>query len=360
MKMKRPNARMLMRTLFLSMILVQPFFVAGAVQSQEGEQKNEIPEKYRLMYEKMKQDQKKKSTDAGSEADEERLRKERNRQKAMELVRKRQEEKKKAEAEWLKKFREESAELKNVDTPPDLTRSPGEQAGMTYIPAGKFMRGQDWGEWTDSQPSMIIYMSPYYIDTYEVTVGQYKAYLEENKKPIPFSLKDDDLAGDNQPIFRVTWLNAVDYCNHYGKRLPTEAEWEKAARGWDNRYYPWGGALPDESGQYRANYAPGAARGIDGFLYTADVGSFPNGVSPYGVHDMTGNIAEWTADWYDAEYYKVKAARDPKGLETGTHKAVRGGGYDVDYKNLLLTVRLAAPPDVSNNFIGFRCAKDAK
>jgi len=359
-KMKKLNIKTFSSTFRFTVILALPFFMAGTARSQGIEPKKEIQEKYRLMYEKMKQDQKKKSVDAGSEADEERLRRERNKQKAMDLVRKRQEEMKKAEAEWLNKYRQESALLKNVDTPPDLTRLPGEVHGMTYIPAGKFMRGQDWGEWPDSQPSMIIYVSSYYIDTYEVTVGQYKAYLQEIKKPIPVSLKDEDLSGDNQPVFKVTWQNAVDYCSHYGKRLPTEAEWEKAARGWDNRYYPWGSALPDENGQYRANYAPGEARGFDGFLYTAEVGSFGNGVSPYGVHDMAGNISEWTADWYDAEYYKVKIADDPKGPESGTEKVVRGGGYDVEYHNLLLTVRIAAPPATSDNFTGFRCAKDAK
>ena len=196
------------------------------------------------------------------------------------------------------------------------------------------------------------------MDTYETSVGKYKAYLKELKKPIPFFLKDDDLSGDSQPVYKVNWKSANEYCIHVGKRLPTEAEWEKAARGWDTRFYPWGNELPEEGGVYRANYSPVTARGMDGYLYTASVDSFENGVSPYGIYNMAGNIGEWTADWYDAEYYKVKVKKNPKGPEEGKERVVRGGGYDVAYQNLLLTVRIAAKPRVSNNFIGFRCAKD--
>ena len=346
--------------LTLSFILIASFLVPVPALSQEKESKNEIPEKYRLMYEKMKKSQKAKPKEDSSKESKESLRKKRQKEKAMELVRKRQEIRKKVKEAWVKKFREESANLVHVDTPPNLKKSKKGPQGMTYIPRGKFMRGQDWGEWPDNQPSRNIYLNSYYIDTYEVTVGLYKAYLKENKKPIPFSLRDADLAGDNQPLFKVTWKKALDFCNYYDKRLPTEAEWEKAARGWDNRYYPWGSALPDDDGEYRANYGPGTSRGMDGFLYTADIGSYKNGVSPYGVHDMAGNVAEWTADWYDHDYYKTKVKKNPMGPEEGTQKVVRGGGYDVNYQNLLLTVRIAAKPNVSNNFIGFRCAKDAK
>jgi len=356
------KAKGLMTASVIAFALSLTSYMAAMATAGEQRTPEELREYYRQMYEKMKQNQEKKQSEAPEKAEsktDEEKKQDANRQKTLELIRKREEARMKAVEDWLKMFHENAAKLTDIDDAPDLSKSPKAPEGMAYIPDGKFMRGQDWGEWTDNQPSQVIYLDPYYIDIYEVTVGKYKDYLNEIKKPVPFPLKAEDVGGDNQPVFKVTWENADAYCKHYGKRLPTEAEWEKAARGWDTRYYPWGNDLPDANKEYRANYAPGLNRGDDGFLYTGDVGSFPAGASPYGAHDMSGNIAEWTADWFDPEYYKVKAGKNPKGPETGTQKSIRGGGYDVPYNNLLLTIRLAAKPNDSNNFTGFRCAMDA-
>jgi len=278
-------------------------------------------------------------------------------EKAMERARLKREKVKKAEEKWLGAYREQTAKRRNIVSPPDLSSPSNMPEGMVYVPGGKFLRGQDWGQWSDNQPAGEIKISPFFIDRYEVSVGAYKAYLKERKKPVPFPLRDKDLGGDNQPVFKVNWQSASDFCKHYGKRLPTEAEWEKAARGWDTRYFPWGDELPFEGGEYRANYDPTIK---DGYQYTADVDAFKDGVSPYGAYNMAGNISEWTADWYDPEYYKGKEKQDPKGPETGDLRVVRGGGYHISYRNLLLTTREGVEPGTRNNYIGFRCAKLAK
>ncbi len=350
-------------TFILAFTLMFSCYMPADSVAQEQRSPEEQKEYYKKLYEKMKKNQDKKKKETGKKSDSDKKKKkimDEKRKKRMELIRKREEARRKAKEDWLNQFHENTVKLIAVDKAPDLSKSKKAPEGMTYIPKGKFMRGQDWGEWTDNQPSQVIYLDPYYIDTYEVTVGQYKAYLKELKKSVPFFLKADDMGRDNQPVFKVSWQKAVAYCEHGGKRLPTEAEWEKAARGWDSRYYPWGNEMPDANGEYRANYSPGGNRADDGFLYTGEVGSYPGGVSPYGIHDMSGNLAEWTADWFDEEYYKVKARKNPKGPKEGTKKVVRGGGHDVSYNNLLLTIRLAAEPKDSNNFIGFRCAKDAR
>ena len=350
-------------TFMLAFTLMFSFYVPADSLAQDQKSAEEQKEYYKKLYEQMKKKQEKKKKETAKSGDSDKKKKKKMDKKKAErlkLIRKREEARRKAKEDWLNQFRENTAKLTVVDKAPDLSKSKKAPEGMTYIPKGKFMRGQDWGEWTDNQPSQVIYLNPYYIDTYEVTAGQYKAYLKELKKPIPFFLKAEDMGGDNQPVFKVNWQKAVEYCEHLGKRLPTEAEWEKAARGWDSRYYSWGNEMPNANGEYRANYSPGGNRGDDGFLYTGEVGSYPKGMSPYGLHDMSGNIAEWTADWFDEEYYKVKTKKNPKGPKEGTKKVVRGGGYDVPYNNLLLTIRLAAGPKTRNNFIGFRCAKDAK
>lgn len=277
-------------------------------------------------------------------------------QDALTRARKNEESQHKAKEEWLSKFNEQSSVLKEIASPPDIKQYPTAPAGMVFIPGGHFLRGLDWGKTEDSQPSKIIEVSPFFIDQLEVTVEEYIKYLKSINKPIPPFLSDLDMGGDKQPVFKAKWQEAVDYCASHGKRLPTEAEWEKAARGWDNRYFPWGNELPDENGEYRANYNPGM-RFEDGFRYTSDVGTFiENGASPYGVLDMAGNLWEWTSDWYDPNYYKGSDRKDPKGPESGDEKVIRGGGYDTFINSLILTTRLSEKPEMRRFYIGFRCA----
>ncbi len=221
--------------------------------------------------------------------------------------------------------------------------------------------------YTDEMPQHKVYLDAYYIDKYEVTNARFRKFVQEtgyitdaektktalawiwsgfykitgvtkkdgsmnwlhpngaDYKGKWYSVEDEGLW--DYPVAQVSWNDAAAYCEWAGKRLPTEAEWEKAARGTDARIFPWGNVYPDVGGKIRANYGKGADGMLDGYEYAAPVGSFPDGASPYGVMDMAGNQWEWVADWYDVNYYKNSPYRNPEGPETGTHRIVRGGSW---------------------------------
>jgi iron(II)-dependent oxidoreductase len=219
---------------------------------------------------------------------------------------------------------------------------------MVLVAAGEFWMGSDNGD-PDERPRHRIYLDAYHIDTYEVTNAEYERFVDATREPAPGYWTDARFNEPRQPVVGVTWEDADTYCRWAGKRLPTEAEWEKAARGTDGRVYPWG----DQWDASRANSNeshPGKP---------APVGSYPTGVSPYGAHDMAGNVWQWVADWYDKDYYGRSPERNPKGPDSGTYRVLRGGSWSFDPVLLRTTFRYTFTPFNRYDSIGIRCARGA-
>jgi formylglycine-generating enzyme required for sulfatase activity len=232
------------------------------------------------------------------------------------------------------------------------TQEPTGQDGapMVLVPAGEFTMGS--GEGDDEKPIHRVYLDAFYIDTYEVTVGQYAQFLERGRLEAPPDWPTmNQPPQQKRPVVNIDWTEASTYCGWAGKRLPTEAEWEKAARGTDGRMYPWGNGVPNRR---RANYGK-----LEWNNHTAlvPVGSLEGGKSPYGTYDMAGNVWEWIGDWYGKNYYQISPNRNPKGPEHGEEKVVRGGDWFLTPGRLRATNRDGFPVTGRNLRGGFRCAK---
>ena len=227
---------------------------------------------------------------------------------------------------------------------------------MVQIPEGPFVMGsRDDDSDPDEKPEHQVYLKPYFIDLKEVAQSEYDRFAKMTKRAKRrIEVFEDDpakLLKPDLPVIAVTWDDAVAYCKWAGKRLPTEAEWEKAARGESKRRYPWG----DE-------FLPGHANidgNEDGFRYLAPPGSFEAGRSPYGLYDMAGNVGEWVADSYDENFYQKSPYRDPKGPEQGEQMIIRGGSWRETKKNARPSRRFQAKPWRHDITVGFRCARDA-
>ncbi|HEY5627574.1 MAG TPA: SUMF1/EgtB/PvdO family nonheme iron enzyme [Nitrospira sp.] len=243
-----------------------------------------------------------------------------------------------------------SKQIYTVQPPPEITGKDG--APMVFVPAGEFIMGSDKGD-DDEQPIHRVFLDSFYIDKFEVTNSRYARFVKAMllEPPWSFADKDTPIVRADRPVRWVNWMEALGYCLWAGKRLPTEAEWEKAARGPDGRIYPWG------------NEAPTSAQAVFGLKEGTDtvsqVGNRDAGKSPYGVHDMAGNLYEWTMDWYDDRYYSDLTAINPRGPMQGTSKAQRGGSYTNTPYRLRSTFRTKGDPMEQEHNVGFRCAQDA-
>jgi formylglycine-generating enzyme required for sulfatase activity len=279
---------------------------------------------------------------------------------------------------------------------------------MVYVPAGEFRMGTEGLAWIrrpgsprdqervglgaygfeDERPQRRVYLDGFWIDRTEVTVSMFRTFVQDTGyettaerqgwgKPWadgPMELEwpkvpgadwqhprgPEALAEDDHPVAQVSWEDAAAYCEWAGGSLPTEAQWAKACRGTDGRMWPWGN-------RYEANRASSCEaqcpierwkddRFDDGYAFTAPVGSFPDGASPYGALDMAGNLWEWVADWYAEDYYGRSPYENPSGPEWGTVRAMRGGSwYDTGVWKTC-TVRHQNPATDLYDDVGFRCA----
>jgi formylglycine-generating enzyme required for sulfatase activity len=224
---------------------------------------------------------------------------------------------------------------------------------MVLVPAGEFTMGSPAGD-ADEQPAHRVLVDSFFMDKYEVTVRQYGVFLQEAGGDRPSEWKTmNKTANQNRPVMGVDWADAVRYCKWAGKRLPTEAEWEKAARGTDGRLYPWGNDPPTS---LHANFGK---TGSNDHGSLAPVGTLEHGKSPYGIYDMAGNVWEWVSDWYDDAYYKNSPPQNPVGPSMGGFKVIRGGSWASGPRNLRSADRYWDPPSFrSLYFPGFRCAKN--
>ena len=250
-----------------------------------------------------------------------------------------------------------------TDTPEptaDVTATPAflitddKEVEMVLVPEGEFSMGSSRGE-PDEQPVHLVALDAFYIDKFEVTNKSYAACVEsgscEPPRKLFFFPESPNRAYfgnsqyDNYPVIYVDWNQAKAYCEWRGARLPTEAEWEKTARGTDERTYAWGKDLVCQ----KANYQ-GCVN------LTSEVGAFPDGASPYGALDMTGNVWEWVSDWYASNYYSVSTRNNPAGPIMGQSRQVRGGSWTRFDVTAYHRANLA--PTYNNFDIGIRCARD--
>ncbi|MBI4402050.1 MAG: formylglycine-generating enzyme family protein [Nitrospirae bacterium] len=227
---------------------------------------------------------------------------------------------------------------------------------MVLVTAGEFMMGSDDGR-NDTKPIHRVYLDDYYMDKYEVTTSRYAAFMQATGRDHPENWNDVSQVSDGKrPVIGVDWHDANAYCLYYGKRLPTEAEWEKAARGTDGRKYPWGDEEPTSR---HANF--NKCCDWKGYATLTAVTKHDAGKSPYGAYDMAGNVAEWVADWYDMNYYQSSPDRNPTGPSSGSYRVIRGGSWRVFADHVRSANRgTRASPTYRGRAIGFRCAQDAR
>jgi formylglycine-generating enzyme required for sulfatase activity len=220
---------------------------------------------------------------------------------------------------------------------------------------------RDW--YTDEMPLHRVRLDAFWIDQTEVTNAQYRECVEEGecKPPTVCDTGEptyDESSKADHPVVCVSWNMAQSYCSWAGARLPTESEWEKAARGTDGSVCPWGNDFDGRWLNYCdrvCEYASADAGIADGYAHTAPVGSYPAGASPYGALDMAGNVWEWVADWYAADYYGQSPISNPTGPNKGVFRMIRGGSWGSSWYATRTSQRLEDYPDDRRSYSGFRC-----
>jgi formylglycine-generating enzyme required for sulfatase activity len=272
-----------------------------------------------------------------------------------------------------------SAGCKADQQPIIRQRTAAAPEGMVYVPGGVFTMGSAPNVgFADEQPAHSVCVGGFYIDRHEVTNAQFKqfvdatGYVTEAEKDIasasgrtwryPYGPESGVEETPDLPVACVSWNDALSYARWAGKRLPTEAEWEKAARGTDGRVYPWGNAVPVGASANIADKSAGLKWGTtsvdDNQKMAAPVGSFPAGRSVYGIDDMAGNVWEWCLDWWDDAYYGSSPANNPTGPEAGEFKIIRGGSWYYTVDGARTAQRMYFRPTATSPAIGFRCVKD--
>ena len=241
--------------------------------------------------------------------------------------------------------------------------TPRPEIDWVEVPAGQFLMGSDLevdpDAYSDEMPPHEVYLDAYRLNRYEITNAQYAQCVRATvcKEPGNLELLSDPDYADH-PVVDVTWFDAQEFCDWMGGKLPTEAEWEYAARGPDGPIYPWGDTFDDARLNFcdvNCRYEGRDAAYDDGYERTAPVGSYPDGASWCGALDMAGNVWEWVADWYDGDYYDRSPSRNPTGPSTGEYKVLRGGGWYYGQRGVRAAVRGNYTPDLRGDNVGFRC-----
>lgn len=218
---------------------------------------------------------------------------------------------------------------------------------MVFISAGLFKMGSDLVGRENENPEHLVQVKAFYLDRFEVTNLQYKDFIDATGRRTPVHWQSGNfLTGRaDHPVVNVTWEDARAYADWVNKRLPTEAEWEWAARGTEGREYAWGKQVNQDFANF--NHPEGGTSSVDKYI---------KGQSEFGVWDMCGNVGEWVNDWYEATYYADSSGSDPQGPPDGRQKVYRGGGYQTNRIDIRALSRHNAIPTMYQDYIGFRCA----
>lgn len=237
----------------------------------------------------------------------------------------------------------------------DTEISPKDGMILLYVPAGKFLMGStdtDALAESNEKPQHTVTLDAYWIDQTDVTNAMYTKCVSAGKCRPPRNTRNYGNSNyANHPVVYVSWIDALAYCSWAERRLPTEAEWEEAARGTDGRIYPWG------NNELSADFLNAFSLSDSDVSDTTEVGKYPNGKSVYGAYDMAGNVWQWVSDWYSDTYYQSSPSSNPLGPDTGQYRVLRGGSWANSWNVARSAFRSYLSPGYTENYIGFRCAR---